>query len=339
MQRSFWGLWALLIASAVACSPATDPDVSSADSVGASLNASRDETATRMPSPPQLIDLEAFESAHVASRNLTIWLPPGYEDGTRAYPVIYFHDGQNLFRPGFSYAGEEWGVDEAMTELVAEGEIEPAIIVGIWNTPLRAREYGPQALFEALPEAEQAGVAGYWGGAALSDAYLRFIVEELKPHIDTTYRTRQEAASTFLMGSSMGGLISLYGLAEYPDVFGGAAAVSTHWPLAVLHDWEDGQAAEAWFQTVLPVWQDYLSDARLDASRHRLWMDHGTADLDGLYPPYQRALESDFAALGFVEGSDFTVRVYPDAPHNEVAWRARVKEPLRFLLPNSPELD
>ena len=178
-----------------------------------------------------LLRHEQFPSRFVAARNVDVWLPPGYARGQRRrFPVVYMHDGQNLFDPKTSYTGIDWGVDEALTTLVGQGVVREAIVVGVWNTPKRFAEYMPRkaAAYEAGPGA--GGVPLAERNSISSDEYLKFLVRELKPFIDSRYRTRRGAADTFVMGSSMGGLISAYAVTEYPNVFGGAGCVSTHWP-------------------------------------------------------------------------------------------------------------
>ena len=257
-----------------------------------------------------------FPSRYVASRNVEVWLPPGYaRDTTARYPVLYVQDGQNVFDPATSYTHVDWGVDETMATLIAAGTIRPAIVVGIWNTPARFQEYMPQ---KALgPDSGFAsGVPGMPGihGPALSDAYLRFMVEELKPFVDSAFRTLPGPANTFVMGSSMGGLISAYAVMEYPGVFGGAACLSTHWPAA-------GGA-----------FADYLRHALPDPSSHRFYFDHGTATLDSLYAPYQRRVDAAMQAAGYALGRTWVTRVFPGADHSERSWRTRVDVPLVFLL-------
>ena len=134
---------------------------------------------------------ESVSSKFVDARRVDVWLPPGYEkDPSRRFPVLYMHDGQNLFDPALSYIGVDWGMDEAMTRLAAEGSVREAIIVGVWNTPKRFEEYMPaKAVSESgLPD-DWPGLAWMRKSNIISDAYLRFLVEELKPFIDTSYRT------------------------------------------------------------------------------------------------------------------------------------------------------
>jgi predicted alpha/beta superfamily hydrolase len=258
----------------------------------------------------------AFPSRHVAARHVEVWLPPGYarDAGTR-YPVLYMHDGQNVFAPATSYTGLDWAVDETMTRLVAERRVRPAIVVAVWNTPARFFEYMPRRALDHLADSVRGmPQTRAQTDSVRSDAYLRFLVAELKPFVDRTYRTRPGRADTFVMGSSMGGLISAYALAEYPAVFGGAGCVSTHWPAG------DG------------VMIEYLRRQLPPPAGHRLYFDHGTATLDSLYAPYQRRADAVMRAAGYVEGRNWVTRVFPGAEHSERAWRARVEEPLVFLL-------
>jgi predicted alpha/beta superfamily hydrolase len=260
---------------------------------------------------------ESFPSKRVAARRVDVWLPPGYgENATRRYPVLYMHDGQNLFDPALSYIGVDWGIDETMTRLIREGAVREAIVVGIWNTPKRFEEYVPaKAVTESKMPDDWADMVWLRKAALVSDDYLRFLVEELKPFIDATYRTLPDRRDTFTMGSSAGALISIYALAEYPEVFGGAGGVSTHWPMG------DGLLI------------DYL-EPRLAGLRggHRFYFDFGTATLDSNYEPYQRRVDALMRQAGFVEGVDWMTRKYEGDEHSERAWRRRVDVPLRFLL-------
>lgn len=148
----------------------------------------------------------------------------------------------------------------------------------------------------------------------ISDRHLKFIVSELKPFIDAHYRTLPGGGDTFIMGSSMGGLISAYAVSEYPGVFGGAACVSTHWPAAVGAV-VDCQAAN------LP-----------EPGAHRLDFDFGTATLDAGYEPYQQRMDWSLRHRRYADGEDWITRKFEGAEHSEKAWRLRAGLPLRFLL-------
>lgn len=257
-----------------------------------------------------------FASAHVQPRHVDVWLPPGYTaDPTRRYPVLYAHDGQNLFQAETAYGGVAWSVAEIMTRLIQTGEIQPALVVGLWNTPLRWREYMPQRAFaRAAGAARLPQFITFAGGPPISDAYLRCLTTEVKPMLDATYRTLPNADQTFIMGSSMGGLISAYALCEYPTVFGAAACLSTHWVAG------DG------------IVVDYLAAHLPRPGRHRLYFDHGSLGVDAGYAPYQQRVDGLMRGAGYTPGRDWLTQTFPGTDHNEAAWRDRLHIPLRFLL-------
>ncbi len=264
----------------------------------------------------RLVRHAAFPSQFAGPRHVDVWLPPGYHaNADDRYPVLYMHDGQNLFDPSLSYGGVTWGIDEAMHRLIAAGKTRGAIVVGIWNNGYdRLADYMPRQAVTA-PELTLWPNGPRLASAAIkSDGYLKFIVEELKPFIDRTYRTQPDRAHTSIMGSSMGGLISAYALAQYPDVFGAAGCVSTHWPIG------DGCAVE------------YFAKALPKAGAHRVYFDFGTATLDALYEPFQQRMDAALRTLGYTEGRDWLTKKFPGAEHNEKAWAARVDLPLEFLL-------
>ncbi len=263
----------------------------------------------------RVVPYKAFQSKFVDAREVDVWLPPGYDQNSSAkYPVLYMHDGQNLFDPHLSYTRVAWGVDEAISHLASEGKIRPAIVVGIWNTPKRFGEYMPQKAVSATNIGQLAGLPFPVHDDIVSDNYLKFIVEELKPFIDAHYRTQPGRADTFVMGSSMGGLISAYAISEYPQVFGGAACLSTHWPIA------DGAVVT------------YLKSHLPDPKTHKLYFDHGTATLDAQYAPYQERMDAAMRAAGYTEGKNWLSKTYPGADHSERSWNARIDVPLQFLL-------
>ncbi len=266
-----------------------------------------------------------FPSRFVPPRQVDVWLPPGYNRDTAvSYPTLYMHDGQNLFEPANAYAGVTWGIPEVMTRLIAAGEIPPTIVVGIWNAGERRwSEYLPQRPF-ATPAGQQqlARLKAQFGqkfaddlpAGPVSDSYLRFLVQELKPFVDAHYRTQPQREATFVMGSSMGGLISLYALCEYPGVFAGAGCLSTHWP-----------ATEG-------VMRPYLRRHLPAPGQHKLYFDHGTVNLDAAYAPFQQAVDGLLREAGYTPEGDWLSRTFAGADHNEASWQARVHIPLLFLL-------
>ena len=263
------------------------------------------------------------QSNYVDPRRVDVWLPDGYEESDEPYSVLYAHDGQNIFIPWqVGLHPVDWGIDEAIQRLMDSGKIRKTIVVGIWNTPKRRLEYLPQEAWDAAPEDMQIYIEGTEGGKPESQEYLQFIVEELKPFVDSTYRTRPDREDTFLIGSSMGGLISLYGMIRHPDVFSGAACVSTHWPLHV--DLDNTEATHNFIE--------YMTGAMPTPGSGRIYFDFGTEELDGRYEPHQILIDDMMRGLGYKHGKNWETRKFEGAGHNEPAWRARVDIPLKFLL-------
>lgn len=271
-----------------------------------------------------------FPSLFVPPRNVDVWLPDGYP-GAGRYDVLYMHDGQMLFDAATTWNKQEWRVDEVAGDLIKAGRTRPFIVVGIWNAGrTRGAEYFPRKPWEALTDDERRTftrrsippLEAWLGPPIRSDAYLRFLVEELKPEIDRRYATEPGRENTFVMGSSMGGLISMSALLEYPAVFGGAACLSTHWP---------GGDPTASPNPVPARFFAYLRETLPAPGRHRIWFDHGTETLDRWYPPLQREVDAVMRARGWRE-PDWVTRAYVGADHSEKSWAARLEEPLTFLL-------
>ena len=282
-----------------------------------------------IPTVGRLVEHEAMTSRHAAPRNVTVWLPPGHDASEDRYPVLYMHDGQNLFEAATANFGE-WGVDEHLERLIAGGQVRAPIVVGVWNTDLRLREYIPADLLAALPDDMRAEVQGIYGGPALSDGYVRFLTEELKPLIDGRFRTRTGPADTTISGSSMGGLISMYAVMKRPDVFSAAACLSTHWPLKV-QGLEVGPQLDAWRERLVAAWTGVIERGLPEPAAHRFYFDRGDETLDGFYADFQTAVDAAFRRKGY--GPDrFTSLVFPGAQHNEASWNSRLDVPLTFLL-------
>ncbi|MDQ2691355.1 MAG: alpha/beta hydrolase-fold protein [Chloroflexota bacterium] len=258
---------------------------------------------------------ESVPSRYVLPRHVDVWCPPGYREEAENYPVIYMHDGQNLFDDSLAYGGVSWGIDHAMRRLIEAGTTRGAIVVGIWNSEIRWREYMPNKVYESPGfEKHRGEFLEAVGGEPVSDLYLRFLVEEVKPFIDSHFRALPDRANTFVTGSSMGGLISLYAVSEYPGVFGGAACISTHWPVG-----GDRLVRE-------------MSRRPPDPYTHKLYFDFGTETLDADYEPYQRKMDRELRRAGYVPGKNWITRKFVGAEHSERSWRERVRIPLSFLL-------
>ena len=275
------------------------------------------------PSYGQVIRHTQFASKFVKPRNIDVWLPAGYNP-QKKYAVLYMHDGQNLFDTTITFNHQEWGVDEALHQLQLSKKIKDCIVVGIWNTPLRRQEYYPKKAFDYVPELWKDSLRkdlGNLQATPLSDDYLKFIVTELKPFIDKTYPTLSDKRNTYIAGSSMGGLISMYAMCEYPQVFGGAACLSTHWTGSVFRN--EPAIAKGFMQ--------YLEKYLPKPNQHIWYFDYGTATLDAWYEPYQLQANEIFKKKGY-NNKHYRWRKFEGAAHNEIAWQARLPEILAYLL-------
>lgn len=286
-----------------------------------------------VPSAGKIFRHENFPSTYVTSRHIDVWLPDNYAKDNQSYPVLYMHDGQMLFDSTGTWNHQEWGMDEIAAQLIKEKRTRSFIIVGIWNGgEYRHADYFPQKPFESMSDFEkeqiykavrQNGADVFQGKTIRSDNYLKFITNELKPFIDKNYLTIKDRENTFIAGSSMGGLISMYAICEYPDIFGGAACLSTHWP--GIFQMEDNPVPLSFF--------NYLRNQLPPANKHYFYFDHGTATLDALYPSLQSEVDLIFKEKGF-DNKHFMSLSFEGADHSESSWRKRMQYPLLFLLGN-----
>ena len=240
-------------------------------------------------------------------RDLIVYVPPGYDqDVDRRYPVLYLHDGQNLFEGATAFVpGQDWHVGDTAQELMAADVIEPLIIVGVYNT-------GEHRVYEYTPTWDRKHRAG--GDAA---RYGRMLTDELKPFIDRTYRTLMDPVNTGLGGSSLGGLATLYLGLRHPEVFGKLAVLSPS-------VWWDNRAI--------------LKLVRMTDPKPRLsiWLDIGTGE-GGRTVRDARVLRDEMTRAGWVLGADLQYTEIRDAGHNEAAWASRVGPFLKYLFPRRPQ--
>lgn len=232
------------------------------------------------------------------SRSLRIYLPPSYYTNTlKRYPVLYMHDGQNLFSASTAFGGVEWGVDETINRLVGTGAMDEVIVVGIDNTAGRIDEYTPCC------------DAQYGGGKV--NLYESFIINTVKPFIDQSYRSLAGNQNTAIMGSSLGGLASFYIARRNPTVFSRSGGMSSSF-------WWNNQSM---VQTVV---------AASGKVAGKFYIDAGTSN-DGLADT--TAMRDAMAADGYVQGVDMYYYVAQGASHNETSWAARVERPLTYMFP------
>jgi predicted alpha/beta superfamily hydrolase len=270
-----------------------------------------------------------FKSSFVDARNIDVWLPDDYSEEEK-YAVIYMHDGQMLFDNNITWNKQSWEVDETAGKLNAEGKTEKFIVVGIWNNGQKRHfEYFPQKAFRKLSAEEKEFVSNSLklkgrineNFNPISDNYLKFIVTELKPFIDIHFSTLKDKDNTFIAGSSMGGLISLYAICEYPDVFGAAACLSTHW--TGIFQIDNNPVPKAFY--------DYLKSNLPNPKNHKIYFDYGDQTLDSLYPTLQKQVDIIMTEKGFTN-KNWITKFFPGKDHSEKSWAERLNIPLEFLL-------
>jgi predicted alpha/beta superfamily hydrolase len=248
-----------------------------------------------------------FASKHLGNkRTVVVYVPPAYKiDKTARYPVLYMHDGQNIFDAATSFLGIEWQVDEHVERLIKAGRIEPIIVVGVYNNAARMDEYTPDRDEKR-------------GGGGLGEKYARFIVDEVKPFIDKTYRTRPGREHTAIAGSSLGGLVSLYICRQHAETFSMCGAISPYL------NWNGGE------------WMRSTTADRAWLRRTKFWIDMGTAegqdaaDSAGAIQSTRQFVEI-LDGAGLVPGRDYYYQEVHEAKHNEAAWAARFDRTLLYF--------
>lgn len=273
--------------------------------------------------------IENFQSQYTSARNIDIWLPEGY-DGIKKFAVLYMHDGQMLFDSTVTWNNQSWDVDDIAAKLMKEEKVKNFIVVGIWSVAAkRHTDFFPQKPFENLSETAKDSAIQQLHRLLNtnevfqpnSDKYMKFIVTELKPVIDKKYSVYTDSKHTFIAGSSMGGLISMYAICEYPLIFGGAACMSTHWP---------GSFAIA--NNPMPeAFINYMESNLPSPENHKIYFDCGDQTLDALYPQIQKRVDSIMKSKGF-SSKNWMTRYFPGKNHTEKAWKERFDIPILFLL-------
>ncbi len=237
------------------------------------------------------------------TRGIYVYEPPTYVENTLApMPVLYMHDGQNLFDPSASFAGNTWQVQQTMDAAAMDGSIAEAIVIGIDNTADRMSEYTP------VPDATQTPPGGN------GEQYLQMIIQELKPQIDATMRTLPDRAHTAMVGSSLGGLITAYAGVKHADVFGlvGALSPSTWWD----SDW-----------IVTDVGTTPAAPRPI-----RVYVDSGDSGPSNDDVTDTASLAAAYEAIGYAQSSSLDYLVQAGGQHSEVYWAQRLPGTLAFLL-------
>ncbi len=225
-------------------------------------------------------------------RTILIWLPPSYTTNVdKRYPVLYLHDGQNVFTVGFSLSGQEWRLDETVTALIAEQKIEEIIMVAIYNGENRTAEYSPKHQ---------------------GNEYADFLIHTIKPWIDQNYRTMPEREHTAVLGSSMGGIISFHLGWKYNQIFSMVGCLSP----AFLVDRNE------------IVKRVKKSKENPD---FKFTIQNGTEELEARFQPSINKMIKYLKKKGYKENSDYLYRIYDGAYHSESAWAQQVRDTLLFF--------
>ena len=232
----------------------------------------------------KIFRIENFSTKYIKPRTVDIWVPTNYSK-EKKYSVLYMHDGQMLFDSSNTWNKQEWMVDDVLSKLNSENKIDDIIVVAIWNIPVdRHADFFPKKPLQKLSQEkqklifEEAHKLNYNFNLEdiNSDNYLKFIVKEVKPFVDSNFSVFTDADHTAIMGSSMGGLISMYAICEYPKVFSKAACLSTHW--LGFREFDNNPIPESFFK--------YMNANLPNPKNHKIYFDYGTETLDAGYLKY-----------------------------------------------------
>ncbi|MFP4845032.1 alpha/beta hydrolase [Winogradskyella sp. PE311] len=269
---------------------------------------------------------DSIASDYITTRPVDVWLPQNYSEDKK-YSVLYMHDGQNLFDSTATWSKQEWKVDEWATKLMTEEKTKDFIVVAIHNIPqIRWQDLYPEKAMgymnvkvkdSLIDLAKKSNFNVNFKG----DEYLQFLVKELKPVIDTQFSVATNRESTFIMGSSMGGLMSMYAISEYPDVFAGAACLSTHWVGAMPSP--NNPHPGAIFK--------YMEANLPKAGAHKLYFDYGNKTLDQHYPKFAPTVDKILEAKGY-SSEDSKNLYFEGTDHSGKSWSQRLDQPILFLL-------
>ena len=275
----------------------------------------------KLPGNGRVRQFPHFPSSQITPRDVEVWLPEGYPQ-FGPYAVIYMQDGQDLFDSTRAVGGVAWKADKAASALLRSKKIQQCILIGIHAGPEGELDYIPRSLFDALPVNLQNKITTEYQGKPLSDAYLLFLVKELKPFIDNSFYTNRSPEGTSIAGAGMGGLLALYALCEYPNIFGAAACMSTHWPVSKkANDARIPKAMKAYLTKKLPA-----------DGKHRIYFDYGTQDVDKQYKPYQLDVDLLMKEKGYSK-KNWVTKEYAGSGHTNADWQMRFPAVLKFLQP------
>ena len=276
----------------------------------------------------QLYRIDSFPTKLITPRTVDVWLPTNYSKNKK-YNVLYMNDGQMLFDATTTWNKQEWMVDEVVSKLSSENKINDIIVVAIWNIPaIRHKDLYPKKPFELLSKEQQEEIEiaakktnTTWTLSEInSDNYLKFIVNDLKPYVDKKFSVYKDASHTAIMGSSMGGLISMYALCEYPKIFGMAACLSSHW--IGFQETKNNPIPETFFK--------YMTQKLPDSKSHKIYFDYGTETLDANYVKYAYRVDEVLKSKGYNEKTYNNLK-FEGENHSEASWQKRIHIPIEFM--------
>ncbi|CDF80745.1 putative carbohydrate esterase (CE1) [Formosa agariphila KMM 3901] len=274
----------------------------------------------------KILRISKFPSKYITPRTVDIWLPKGYSK-SKKYAVLYMHDGQMLFDASATWNHQEWMVDEVASELMNSHKTKDFIVVGIHNiSETRYADLFPQNTIDYLSTEDKSAFLTH----AKTDKpdlifkgndYLKYLVEEIKPYIDSRFSTLKDKNNSVVAGSSMGGLMSWYAICEYPEIFGGAICMSTHWP-----------GADPELNGPFPVaFLKYIKAHMPNPESHKIYFDFGTKTLDKYYQKYEDDVNELFKSAGYTT-TNFRNEKFEGADHSEASWQTRLHIPFTFLM-------
>jgi len=257
----------------------------------------------------------------IGNRDITIYLPKNYDsDGTIKYPLLIMMDGQNIFFDSLSYIGHSWRLSQVSDNLLQDGKLKDILIVGIDNATInRFSEYMPKKPYDSLSRRIKWKLNKHSNEPIYSDQFLKYVVNNVIPFMKKKYNISEDSEDIIIGGSSMGGLISMYAVCEYPNEFGGAICMSTHWPVFIYK--KSGVSKNKII--------DYFSE---NIPQNKKWyFDFGTLGLDRQYEEHQIKIDEILKNNGYESGKNWITKKFEGHDHNEIAWYSRINIPLKFF--------
>lgn len=320
---------AICSASAVARMVATSPEtgINTKTPIEKRTTSSFTRPAVQTPCDGRIDRLYLYSPQMKDSVTIDVWMPSAYmERPSEKFPVVYMHDGQNLFDVSTTWNHQSWEMDSVVTDISRKNLIRTPIIVGIHSVAeTRVADLMPERPFRNTDILETLDKKQLKVTPLRGDAYAAFVATTLRQYIEDNYRVIANPQNRYVMGSSMGGLMSLYLMCEYPDVFSKAACLSTHW-VGSVEKYAEG------YEKFPQAMYEYVKEYLPKDGNHAVYFDRGTATIDAYYGKWDDRIIKLVENMGYTRPDRLDSMVAPGAAHEENAWKARVDRPLLFLL-------